>query len=125
MALLTAEQIKAAEDRAFEDVDVPEWGGTVRLRVMGAAVRRAWERRMGELEKDQSVDSRTLLAAACACDENLNYLFVRFDAQQQPEFLFDDFRALAAKSSVPIHKLCAVAMRLNAVGEAEDDAAKK
>jgi hypothetical protein len=125
MAILTAEQIMAAEDRTFEDVDVPEWGGTVRLRVMGASVRRAWEKRMAALDKDESVDSRTLLVAACACEENLNYLFVRFDAQQQPEFLFDDFRALANKSSVAIHKLVPVAMRLNTVGEAEDDAEKK
>ena len=36
MPFLNREQIIAAEDRTFVDVDVPEWGGTVRLRSLDA-----------------------------------------------------------------------------------------
>lgn len=125
MAILTGEQILAANDRAFEDVECSEWGGTVRVRVMGASVRRLFERRLGEVDKDPSIDTRTLLTGACACDESLNYLFVKFDEHARPEFAFDQLKALAVKSNLPITRLFAAAKRLNLIGDAEDDAGKK
>jgi hypothetical protein len=39
MALVTKAQISAAVDRKWEDVDVPEWGGEVRLMALSAADR--------------------------------------------------------------------------------------
>jgi len=39
MALLGKQQINAAVDRKWEDVDVPEWGGEVRLMALSAADR--------------------------------------------------------------------------------------
>lgn len=43
MGLLTAEQIKSAQDRPFKDVECPEWGGTVRVRAITGADRDAFE----------------------------------------------------------------------------------
>jgi len=39
MALVTKQQISNAVDRKWEDVDVPEWGGEVRLMALSAADR--------------------------------------------------------------------------------------
>lgn len=39
MALLGKQQINAAVDRKWEDIDVPEWGGEVRLMELSAADR--------------------------------------------------------------------------------------
>ncbi|WP_340382332.1 hypothetical protein U5640_36405 [Streptomyces sp. SS7] len=39
MALLGKQQINAAVDRKWEDLDVPEWGGEVRLMALSAADR--------------------------------------------------------------------------------------
>lgn len=39
MALVTKAQISAAVDRKWEDVDVPEWGGEVRLMALSSADR--------------------------------------------------------------------------------------
>lgn len=39
MALVTKAQISAAVDRKWEDVEVPEWGGEVRLMALSAADR--------------------------------------------------------------------------------------
>lgn len=39
MALLGKQQINAAVDRKWEDVEVPEWGGEVRLMALSAADR--------------------------------------------------------------------------------------
>ena len=125
MAILTFDQIKNAEDRTYQDVEAPEWGGTVRLRVMGSAVRRAFEKHLADVEKDLSVDTRALLVGACMCDEALTHLCVRFDAEQQPQFVFDNIKALAAKSNVPIVRLFKVAKTLNVIGDEEDDAEKK
>lgn len=110
MGLLTGAEILAADDLPFEDVEVPEWGGTVRVRALRAGERREFEKR---IEPD-SVDSRTLLVGACLVGEDGKQLFT-------PE----QFASLAAKSSVPIVRLLKVCMRLNCIGDAEEEAKKK
>lgn len=35
--LLSADQILRAEDKDFEDIDIPLWGGTVRIQALSAA----------------------------------------------------------------------------------------
>lgn len=114
MGLLTGEQILAADDLTFEDVECPEWGGTVRVRVMGAGERRAFERAMPKDKDSDSLDVRTLLVGACLVDED-----------GKPLFTADQLQELAKKSSVPIVRLNAVCMRLNCIGTEEDDAEKK
>jgi hypothetical protein len=39
VGLLTKAQILAAEDLLTRDIDVPEWGGTIRIRMLTAAQR--------------------------------------------------------------------------------------
>lgn len=114
MALLNGEQILAADDSTFEDVDVPEWGGAVRVRVLGALERRDFEKRYGQLKDNPDVDERTLLVGACLVGED-----------GKPLFTADQLKALAQKSNVPIIRLLAVCQRLNRIGDWEEAAAKK
>lgn len=117
MALLTCEQILGADDLPYEDVPCPEWGGTVRVRRLGARARRALEKKMGELNKNEEVgdlDSRTLLVGACLCDED-----------GKPLFTPDQFAALALKSHTVIVRLAEVCLWVNCLGAEEDDAEKK
>ena len=43
MTLLNKSQILAASDRKTEDLEVKEWGGTVRISTMSASDRDKWE----------------------------------------------------------------------------------
>ena len=106
MSRLTRDAIFAAQDRAFEDVDVPEWGGVVRLAVITGSDRDAYEASMYEMKgkeiKLNRDDMRAKLLARAIVDENLKRIFT--DA---------DIRELGKKSSKVIERLFTVAQRLN------------
>lgn len=82
MALLTKADILAADDLPTEDVEVPEWGGTVRVRGLSGSQRSLVEATM-VAAKGQAVEIRveafkTLrerLVAASLVDENGKRLF--------------------------------------------------
>lgn len=114
MGLLSGAEILAAADAAFEDVPVPEWGGTVRVRTLRAEERRQFERMLGEKPELSEINSRTILVGLCLCDE-----------AGKPLFTPDQFKALADKSALPIIRLFEVCKRLNCLGTAEDEAEKK
>ncbi len=79
MAYLTKDQIFAADDRKTEDVDVPEWGGTVKLRSLTGAERDKFEaslqERKGAKVKDNMANFRARLIGLCAVDPAGNKLF--------------------------------------------------
>lgn len=104
--MLTRDAIFAAQDRAFEDVDVPEWGGMVRIAVITGTDRDAYEASMYEMKgkeiKLNRDDMRAKLLARAIVDENLKRIFT--DA---------DIRELGKKSSKVIERLFTVAQRLN------------
>jgi hypothetical protein len=104
--MLTRDAIFAAQDRAFEDVDVPEWGGMVRIAVITGTDRDAYEASMYEMKgkeiKLNRDDMRAKLLARAIVDEDLKRIFT--DA---------DIRELGKKSSKVIDRLFTVAQRLN------------
>lgn len=104
--MLTRDAIFAAQDRAFEDVDVPEWGGMVRIAIITGTDRDAYEASMYEMKgkeiKLNRDDMRAKLLARAIVDENLKRIFT--DA---------DIRELGKKSSKVIERLFTVAQRLN------------
>lgn len=116
MALLTGEQILGADDLPYEDVPCPEWGGTVRVRLLSAREFRALAKKMGEISNgtDAEFDTRTLLVGACLVGEDGKQLFT-------PE----QFAGLASKSQTVIVRLAAVCSRINCLGIEEDQAEKK
>lgn len=113
MTMLTREQILAADDLPSEIVEVPEWGGSVRVRTltgrerdtMGAAL-------MGSSGKPNFAEFDRRLVAASMVDENGNPLFGQ-----------DEIEALGRKSSLALQRVAAVAQRLNGITEAKIEAA--
>jgi hypothetical protein len=70
MAILTRDAILAAEDREYTTVDVPEWGGSVRLRSITVRERDRYEASLLEQKgKDRKVNldnARAKLIILCA-----------------------------------------------------------
>ena len=106
--MLTRDQILKAKDRKTETVDVPEWGGSVRVRVMTGAEKDAWEQAIykvkGEGIEVNAENFRAMLVARTLSDENGPMYFSD-----------DDIRALGRKSSVALDRLYVVARRLNRI----------
>lgn len=81
MALLNKDAILGADDRKSEDVDVPEWGGTVRLVGLSGAERDAYEASLvvlgpkGNAIGRNFVNMRARLVAKCLVDEDGDRLF--------------------------------------------------
>lgn len=110
---LTREQILGADDRKTEDVPVPEWGGTVRVRALSGTERDAYEAGIVEVRGDGSrkftlANARARLASLSVCGEDGERLFT--DA---------DIKELGEKSAAALERVFDVALRLS--GLAEDD----
>ncbi len=81
MALLSKEQITAADDRQWEDVDVPEWGGTVRLLGMSGTERNAYQSSLvvigpnGSVQRMNMADQLAKLVGKCLVGEDFQRLF--------------------------------------------------
>ncbi|WP_028472964.1 hypothetical protein [Nocardioides alkalitolerans] len=104
MTLLTRDQILTSNDLPFEDVECPEWGGTVRVSTIAATLRDEYEVALARLrhEKSKSPNIRARLVALCITDENGARLFSD-----------DDVIKLGLKSSKALDRVFDVASRLN------------
>lgn len=117
MAYLSADEILGADDLGYEDVDVPEWGGTVRVAGMSGKARDAFESsmlndKMTGVSKDQAMANyRARLAASCMVDESGKRLFQGSAVAK-----------LGEKSAVALSRVVEVASRLS--GLTEDDQAE-
>ncbi|MDS1269691.1 hypothetical protein RIF23_05225 [Lipingzhangella sp. LS1_29] len=116
MSLLDKSAILAAGDLPTEEIHVPEWGGTVRLRGLSGAERSRLEATM-IASKGQSVNVRTealrtlreRLLALCLVDANDNRLFTD-----------DEISELGRKSGAVLQRLFERAQQLSGMGQ--DDA---
>lgn len=113
MSLLSKEAILAADDRPTVDVDVPEWGGTVRVRGLTGAERDAYEVALAGVRPDGSkrlnlVNVRARLISMTVVDE----LGVRV-------FTDADVKDLGAKSGTAMQRVFEAAQRLS--GLTDDD----
>ena len=71
---LTKEQILGVNDVKIEEVEVPEWGGTVLVREMSSAARDSFDLMIHG--KDGSLENtRAKLCALTICDEDGKLLF--------------------------------------------------
>jgi hypothetical protein len=108
--LLTAEQILAAEDIKYVEVEVPEWGGMVRLKTLSGE--EAAEFLSDEFQKDKKNASvRVLIMSAVKEDGTLM-------------FTVDEIVKLRKKSLRAINRLQDAALKLNGLKE-EDKEVKK
>jgi len=77
---LTREDILNADDRPIREIDVPEWGGTVRVRALDAEGR--WRLMMSASDSGGKlpVDWEAKILALCICDESGQRMFEEKDA---------------------------------------------
>lgn len=80
MKLLSKAAILKATDMTFVDVDVPEWGGVVRVQSMSGTSRDAFESSLtsGSGKADMG-NIRAMYVASCICDEKGELLFTSAD----------------------------------------------
>ncbi|MYS74171.1 hypothetical protein GTY88_27680 [Streptomyces sp. SID5926] len=108
MALLGKEQITAADDRKWEDVDVPEWNGTVRLLGMSGTERNAYQSSLvvmgsnGQPQRLNMADQLAKLVAKCLVGEDFERLFTDKEVKE-----------LGAKNGAVLERLGQVAQRLS------------
>lgn len=110
MPLLSKSDILAVDDRQVEDIEVPEWGGEVRMRGLTGKQRDSYEasildQRGGE-RKVVLANARAKLVALCAIDENGTRLFSG-----------DEVSQLGNKSAVALERLFDAARRLSGMSE--------
>ena len=112
--LLSKSAILGAADLKHEDVSVPAWGGTVRIRAMTGMERDAFRTSIASEAGVPVGRFSAALLAATIVDE----FGVRL-------FTVDDIEALQAKSAASLDGPAEVAMRLNGLGaKSGPDAAK-
>lgn len=104
MGLLTREDILAAQDIKYESVDVPEWGGTVRIKTLSGVERAvfddfSYENRQA---KGQLSNAMVLLCTLSVVGED-----------GKPLFAEKDIAVLKEKSSAPIQRIWSAALKLN------------
>lgn len=119
MALLSKDAIIGADDRKWEDVPVPEWGGEVRIMGMSGTERNAYQSSLvvvgsnGSVQRVNLADQMAKLLSKCLVDESFERLFSD-----------KDIKALGAKNGAVMERLSEVAQRLSGLRkqDAEDAA---
>jgi hypothetical protein len=111
---LSAEQILGASDLDYEDVEVPEWGGTVRVREMPGTERDKFESQFvgkdGASVRMEGLEGfRSRLAAATIVDKDGKQVFRSVV----------EAKRLGEKSAAALQRVCDVAMRLSKMDEAD------
>lgn len=116
--LLTRDAILTARDLPTEDVGVPEWGGTVRVRGLTAKERDEYEAATVDFRNPKKPtvnlrNTRARLVALCAIDEEGRRLFTR-----------EDVDALGDVSSTALDRVFQAAKRLSGIDSDGEAAAK-
>jgi hypothetical protein len=115
MPVLDRATILQARDATMESVDVPEWCGSVNVRVMDGRERdqfEGWYLKASETKAYTGFRAR--LAAATICDEHGTLLFT-------PE----DLPVLELKSSAALQRVYEVAMRINKMTQQDQEDLEK
>jgi len=77
--LLTKEQILAAQDITFEEVEVSEWGGIIRMKSLTGAERDKYESEIVKMKGNETSivlkDLKVKLLALCIVDGEGNRIF--------------------------------------------------
>jgi hypothetical protein len=110
MALLSREDILDVDDKVYEDIEVPEWGGEVRVRGMSGTQRDDYEasilQQNGSDRKVNLANARAKLVARCLVDADGRLLFSA-----------DDVRALGRKSARALERVFDKARELSGMTE--------
>jgi len=105
--ILSAEQILSARDFETKEVKVPEWKGSVLVRVLTEGDYMDWIRASRETEVDASID----LFVRAVCDEDGDLLFTH-----------DAAEALRGKSIKAMNRVVEGAMEINGLKIQDEEA---
>ncbi len=102
--ILSKEAILAVEDSSIRLVEVPEWNGSVYIRVLNGIEREKLETLIARFDKDKEKKEYYggILATLSICDENGNRLFTE-----------EEVDSLAKKSGVALGRIIKQIMELN------------
>ena len=110
MTLLTKDQILSSEDISHKDIEVKEWGGTLRIAAMSAAERDSFEAGMlnskGKSDPNRLLNFRARFIASCIVDKDGKRLFAAGDVV-----------ALGKKSAAPVNRVFDECRKLNGMTE--------
>lgn len=113
LVLLNRDQILAAQDVEYKVIDVPEWGGSVRVRSLSGSGRDQLEAHMTraagtsvEINTDGFANFRAMFVAMSIVDAEGNRIFTD-----------SDVAALGEKSSKALQRVYNACMELSAVTE--------
>jgi len=113
--LLTKEQILSIDDLKTEDVDVPEWGGVVRVRSLTGAERDEFESSLlvgkGKDREVNMTNARARMVYLTAVDDEGKRLFT------SPT----DIKALGKKNAAALDALFAVGQKLSGLRKEDVD----
>lgn len=110
---LTAESILKAEDFSYAELEIPEWGGSVRLRSLSGGQRSIINQRVQARDLENLEEMLTVMGCV---DEDGNRIFTN-----------KDIDALKKKSNAPITRIAKKIMEISGIGTetAAVDEAKK
>ena len=131
MALLGRDQILQARDIQTRDVEVPEWGGTVRLRALSPKEGNEWRRSMLTkvtvtdpkshkvtvdyiVDEDKAEMAKLTILSIAIVDEDGNRLFTKEDVEK-----------LATKAIPPINRLVKIVMDMSGLSQKAIEEAEK
>ena len=109
MSFLNADQILGSEDRKYEEVLTPEWGGKVRIQSLTGEEQEKWEDSLPRDKKGKvsTQDLRASLAAAVVVNEQGERLFAGTRMITQ----------LSKKNVKPLNRIFEAARTLNGLKE--------
>lgn len=114
MALLSKSEILRPDELPFEDVEVPEWGGSVRVRVMTGAEKDAWEASIYQMKADGATfnqdNFRASLVSRTLSDESGPLDFSPLEILE-----------LGNKSSIALDRVFNAARRINRITKEDQD----
>lgn len=120
MGFLNRDQILGAKDMETRDVAVPEWGGTVRIRMLSGKERDAFEASTVEMKKDgtqkRNADNlRARLVGLC---------IIQADGPEAGRRMFVDaeIKLLGEKSAKALQRVFNACQELNAVSDEDVEA---
>lgn len=116
MPLLTRDDILNVDDKVYEEIEVPEWGGSVRVRGMSGTDRDAYEasiiEQRGNDRKVNLSNARAKLVARCLVGGDGHLMFTPDDVRalgrksaRALERVFDKARELSGMSDEDVEKL--------------------
>lgn len=100
--MLTKEQILSVSDIKTEQIDVPEWGGSVKIKVMTGTERDAFEQSVVE---GQKTDLRNIRARFCS--------IIIVDDDGKRLFTDADISALGKKSGTALGRIFDAGQKIN------------